>query len=149
MNSLICLDSMVTPKELVKFCQAMGVLWIHNLRWQIVVYSLLILCALPVKAQTTYATPQAAAKALFEAWRTKNRTKALQVANDESVDKLMGTIFRKQRKLTECHDASDTEKGLYYCVYGDSEDELLSVAFYMTKTRKGWKVKRVSFAAEE
>jgi hypothetical protein len=95
-----------------------------------------------------FATPQAASKALFEAWRAKNRAKALQVANKASVDKLFGTLFRRQRRLTGCHDASDTEKGLYYCVYQDSEDDLLSVAFYMKKTKNGWRIHLVSFSAE-
>lgn len=94
------------------------------------------------------ATPQAASKALFDAWRTKNKAKALQVASKEAVEKLFGVIFRKQRHLTECNDASDTEKGLYYCVYEDSEDNLLSVAFYMKKTSKGWRIHQVSFSAE-
>ncbi len=98
--------------------------------------------------QPVFATPQTASKALFEAWRTKNRTKALQVATKESVDKLFSTIFRKQRKLTECHDASDTEKGLHYCVYEDSEDNLLSVAFYMKKVKNSWRIHLVSFSAE-
>lgn len=107
-----------------------------------------VLSLSPLTAQTPFATPQAASKALFEAWRTKNKVKALQVANKDAVEKLFSTKFRTQRKLSECQDASDTEKGLFYCVYEDSEDSLLSVAFYMKKTKKGWFIREVTFSAE-
>jgi|GEM_PF-5621869 len=99
--------------------------------------------------QTANQTPQATSKTLFDAWRTRNKANALQVATKAAVDKLFGTVFRTQRKLTGCHDASQTEKGLYYCVYKDSEDDLLSVAFYMRKTKNGWLIHQVSFSAED
>lgn len=99
-------------------------------------------------AQTNFKTPQAAAKALYAAWRTKNKTKARAAADNRAVEKLFGARFQPKWKFAGCNDASETEKGLFQCIYKDSSDDLLSVAFDTFKTKRGWRVRWLTFGAE-
>ena len=113
----------------------------------------ILLCAtmilsLPVVAQTTFKTPQSAANALYAAWRTKNKTKARAVADGKAIEKLFGTNFISRRKFAGCTDQAETEKGLFTCVYEDPTDDLLNVAFEAIKKGKSWRVRWVTFAAE-
>ena len=113
----------------------------------------ILLCAagilpLPVVAQTTFKTPQAAANELYAAWRTKNKTKARAVADSKAIEKLFSTNFISRRKFAGCTDQSETEKGLFTCVFEDLTDDLLNVAFEAVKKGKSWRIRWVSFAAE-
>jgi hypothetical protein len=102
-----------------------------------------------VSAQTSFKTPQSAANALFyAAWRTKNKTKAGAVANNKAIEKLFSSNFISQRKFAGCTDQSETEKGLFTCVYEDPTDNLFNVAFETIKKGKSWRVRQVTFAAE-
>ena len=107
-----------------------------------------LILAFPVAAQTKFTTPQAAANALYAAWKTKNKTKAKLAAEDKAIDKLFGTRFQPKWKFAGCNDESDTEKGLFQCVYKDSSDDLLSVAFDVFKGKRGWRVRWLTFGAE-
>jgi hypothetical protein len=112
-----------------------------------------ILCCLlfsqPVPAQTKYATPQAAAKALYAAWKTKNKGKAKLAAENKAIDKLFEANFQPKWKFAGCNDESESEKGLFQCIYKDATDDLLSVAFDTVKTKRGWRVRWLTFGAEE
>ncbi len=99
-------------------------------------------------AQTTFKTPQSAAAALYSAWRTKNKEKARCAADNEAVDKLFGAKFQPKWKFAGCNDESDTEKGLFQCIYKDASDDLLSVAFDTFKTKRGWRIRSLTFGAE-
>lgn len=99
-------------------------------------------------AQTTFKTPQAAATALYSSWRTKNKTKARAVADNKAIEKLFSTNFISRRKFAGCTDQSETEKGLFTCVYEDATDNLFNVAFETVKKGKSWRVRWVTFAAE-
>lgn len=98
--------------------------------------------------QTTYKTPQAAAKALYAAWRAKSKTKARAAADNKAIEKLFGTNFINRRKFAGCTDQSETEKGLFACIYEDPTDDLFNVAFETVKKGKSWRVRWVTFAAE-
>ena len=102
-----------------------------------------------ISAQTGFKTPQAAANALYAAWRTKNKVKAKTAADAAAINKLFGTKFQSKWKFAGCNDESDTEKGLFQCVYKDSSDDVLAVAFDTFKTKKGWRVRSLTFGAEE
>jgi hypothetical protein len=99
-------------------------------------------------AQTNFKTPQAAAKALYAAWRTKNKSKAKIAADTKAIEKLFGTKFQPKWKFAGCNNESETEKGLFQCIYKDVSDDLLSVAFDTFKTKKGWRVRSLTFGAE-
>ena len=99
-------------------------------------------------AQTTFKTPQSAAAALYAAWRTRDKVKARLAADSEAVDKLFGAKFQPKWKFAGCNDESDTEKGLFQCIYKDSSDDILSVAFDTFKTKRGWRVRSLTFGAE-
>ena len=99
-------------------------------------------------AQTNFKTPQSAAAALYAAWRTKNKAKAHLAADDQAVDKLFGARFQPKWKFAGCNDESDIEKGLFQCIYKDSSDDVLSVAFDVFKTKRGWRVRSLTFGAE-
>lgn len=111
------------------------------------IYSVSQASAQKVKT-TAYKTPQAAAKALYEAWHAKSKTKARAAADDKAVAKLFGTNFIARRRFANCADESETEKGLFVCVFEDPTDDLLNVAFETIKKGKGWRVRWVTFAAE-
>ena len=98
--------------------------------------------------QVTFKTPQAAAKALYAAWRTKSKTKARAAADSRAVEKLFGAKFQPKWKFAGCRDESETEKGLFQCIYKDSADDLLSVAFDTYKTKRGWRIRWLTFGAE-
>lgn len=102
-----------------------------------------------IVAQASFKTPQAAANALYSTWRTKNKVKARLAADDKAIDKLFSTRFQPKWKFRGCNDESDTEKGLFQCIYKDSSDDLLSVAFDTFKTKRGWRVRWLTFGAEE
>lgn len=111
----------------------------------------LILClvfAFSVAAQTIYKTPQAAANALYSAWRVKNKAKARTAAGDKAIEKLFSTRFQPKWKFAGCNDQSETEKGLFQCVYKDASDDILSVAFDVIKTKRGWRIRWLTFGAE-
>ncbi len=101
-----------------------------------------------LSAQTNFETPQSAAAALYAAWRTKNKTKARLAADNVAVDKLLSAKFQPKWKFAGCNDESDTEKGLFQCIYKDASDDLLSVAFDTFKTKRGWRVRSLTFGAE-
>lgn len=107
-----------------------------------------LICLNQIQAQIVFKTPQAAANALYAAWRTKNKSKARLAADGEAIEKLFGVRFQPKWKFAGCNDQSDTEKGLFQCVYKDSADDLLSVAFDTFKTKKGWRVRSLTFGAE-
>ena len=98
--------------------------------------------------QTNSKSPQSAAKALYAAWRAKSKTKARRVAETKAIEKLFSTNFINRRKFAGCTDQSETEKGLFTCVYEDATDDLFNVAFETVKKGSGWRVRRVTFAAE-
>lgn len=102
----------------------------------------------PVTAQTVYKTPQAAANALYSAWRVKNRAKARTAAGDKAIEKLFSTRFQPKWKFAGCNDQSETEKGLFQCIYKDASDDILSVAFDVIKTKRGWRIRWLTFGAE-
>lgn len=108
----------------------------------------MLVSSLTIAAQTTFKTPQSAANSLYSAWRAKNKTKARAVADKQTIDKLFGTNFISRRKFAGCTDQSETEKGLFTCVYEDPTDNLFNVAFETIKKGKSWRVRRVTFAAE-
>lgn len=99
-------------------------------------------------AQTVFKTPEAAANALFAAWRAKDRKKAALAADSKAVAKLFSTKFIARRKFAGCSDESETEKNLFSCVYEDPTDNLFNVAFETIKKGKAWRVRWVTFAAE-
>lgn len=99
-------------------------------------------------AQTVFKTPKDAATALYASWRTKSRVKAGKVADKKAVDKLFSTNFIARRKFAGCTDQSETEKGLFTCVYEDPTDNLFNVAFEAVKKGKSWRIRWVTFAAE-
>jgi hypothetical protein len=107
----------------------------------------LVLC-LPLAAQTVFKTPLAASNALYQAWRTKNRRQAKLAANNSAIDKLFSARFQPKWKFAGCNDESDTEKGRWQCIYKDSSDDLLSVAFDVYKEKRGWRVRTLTFGAE-
>lgn len=109
---------------------------------------LCLIFAFPIEAQTNFKTPQAAADALYAAWRTKNKAKAKLAADDKAIEKLFSAKFQPKWKFSGCSDESDTEKGLFQCVYKDSSDDLLSVAFDVFKGKRGWRVRWLTFGAE-
>ena len=109
---------------------------------------LCLIFTLPSLAQTTFKTPQAAANALYAAWRTKDKAKARLVADNKAIDKLFSTRFQPKWKFAGCNDESETEKGLFQCIYKDSSDDILSVAFDTVKTKRGWRVRWLTFGAE-
>ena len=104
--------------------------------------------SLSAAAQISFKTPKAASDALYQAWRTKNRAKAKLVANNSAIDKLFSTRFQPKWKFAGCTDESDTEKGRWQCVYKDASDDLLSVAFDVFKEKRGWRVRTLTFGAE-
>lgn len=111
----------------------------------------IIFCLLSIEtasAQTIFKTPKDAATALYSAWSTKTRTKARLVADNKAVAKLFSTNFIARRKFAGCTDQSETEKGLFTCVYEDPTDNLLNVAFEAVKKGKTWRIRWVTFAAE-
>ena len=101
-----------------------------------------------INHQTVFKTPQAVANALYAAWRTKNKAKAKLAADYKAIDKLFSTNFIVRRKFAGCEDESETEKGLFVCIYKDPTDDLLNVAFETVKKGKYWRVRWVTFAAE-
>ena len=113
-----------------------------------------IVCSLllwqPAAAQQSgFKTPQTAANALYAAWRTKNKIQARAAADNDAIAKLFSTKFQPKWKFAGCNDESDTEKGLFQCVYKDASDDLLSVAFDTFKTKRGWRIRSLTFGAEE
>ena len=109
---------------------------------------LCLVLSLSASAQMSFKTPQAAANALYQAWRTKNKAKARLAANDSAIDKLFSARFQPKWKFAGCNDATDTEKGRFQCIYKDSSDDLLSVAFDVFKEKRGWHVRSLTFGAE-
>lgn len=107
-----------------------------------------LLFAQTASAQTAYKTPKEAANALYAAWQAKSRVKARFVADNKAVAKLFSTNFIARRKFAGCTDQSETEKGLFTCVYEDPTDDLLNVAFETVKKGKSWRIRWVTFAAE-
>ena len=101
-----------------------------------------------INKQTVFKTPQSAANALYAAWRTKNKVKAKLAADNKAIDKLFSTNFIARRKFAGCEESSETEKGLFTCIYKDPTDDLLNVAFETVKKGKYWRVRWVTFAAE-
>lgn len=114
----------------------------------VILFCASITSSLPVVAQTTFKTPQSAANALYATWRTKNKTKARAVADNKAIEKLFSTNFISRRKFAGCTDQSETEKGLFTCVYEDPTDDLFNVAFEVVKKGKNWRIRWVTFAAE-
>lgn len=111
-----------------------------------VIFSLLL--SQTASAQATFKTPKDAANALYSAWRTKSRVKARTAADNKAVAKLFGTNFIARRKFAGCTEQSETEKGLFTCVYEDPTDNLLNVAFEAVKKGNSWRIRWVTFAAE-
>lgn len=109
---------------------------------------LFLIFAFSATAQTVFKTPEAAANALYAAWRTKNKTKARLAADDKAIEKLFSTRFQPKWKFVGCNDESDTEKNRWQCIYKDASDDLLSVAFDTFKTKKGWRIRSLTFGAE-
>ncbi len=112
-----------------------------------------IICGLAflqqISAQTVFKTPQAAAKTLYSAWRTKNKALARTAADNKAIEKLFSVKFQPKWKFAGCADESETEKGLFQCVYKDASDAVLSVAFDTIKTKRyGWRVRWMTFGAE-
>ena len=101
-----------------------------------------------IAAQTHFKTPRQAADALYAAWRTKNRKQAKTAADTRAIEKLFSANFIARRKFQSCADESETERGLFTCVYEDPTDNLLNVAFETVKRGKYWRVRFVTFAAE-
>lgn len=99
-------------------------------------------------AQTGFKSPEAAAKALYAAWKVKSKAKAWLAADNKAIDKLYGARFQPKWKFAGCNDSSDTEKGLYQCIFKDKSDDILSVAFDTVKTKRGWRVRWLTFGAE-
>lgn len=99
-------------------------------------------------AQAVFKTPKDAANALYQAWRTKNKAKARFAARNAAIDKLFSTRFQPKWKFAGCNDESDTEKGRFQCIYKDSSDDLLSVAFDVFKEKGNWRVRSLTFGAE-
>jgi hypothetical protein len=115
---------------------------------KIIVLLLCLTFPLSALAQAGFKTPQAAAGALYAAWRTKNKAKARLAADDKAIDKLFSTRFQAKWKFAGCNDQSETEKGLFQCIYKDKSDDILSVAFDTVKTKRGWRVRWLTFGAE-
>lgn len=111
-------------------------------------FSVMGIFYLPVNAQKTFKTPQSATNELYSAWRTKNKTKARAVADGKAIEKLFSTNFISRRKFAGCTDQSETEKGLFTCIYEDPTDDLFNVAFEAVKKGKSWRIRWVTFAAE-
>lgn len=104
--------------------------------------------SISVNAQTAFKTPQSAANELYSAWRTKNKTKARAAADGKAIEKLFSTNFISRRKFAGCTDQSETEIGLFTCIYEDPTDDLFNVAFEAVKKGKSWRIRWVTFAAE-
>lgn len=117
-------------------------------KWLFLTVIFCLLSAQSAFAQTTFNTPKDAATALYAAWRAKSRVKARFAADNKAVAKLFSTNFIARRKFAGCTDQSETEKGLFTCVYEDPTDDLLNVAFEAVKKGKSWRIRWVTFAAE-
>ena len=88
--------------------------------------------------------PVIAATRLYDAWRTQNRPTALQIASQESVDKLFSTIWHPM-KFTGCKNVD----GAYQCIYHELKlDYTVSFGVRGTPT-VGYRVEQVSYSSEE
>lgn len=94
-------------------------------------------------AQTIFKTPQASARALYQAWRKGNRAAASHAATSGAVEKLFGV---RQRKMVfkGCH---KREEGDYECLYEDTQNDL-TLAMLTEKARGGYRIKSLSFSTE-
>lgn len=101
-----------------------------------------------VAAQTRGGSAESAAKTLYSAWKTKDRKKARSVADAKAVNKLFGTRFQPTWKFSGCNDESETQKGLMQCIFRDADDAILSVAFDTFKSGRSWRIRWLTFGAE-
>ena len=89
--------------------------------------------------------PKVAATRLYDAWRRKSRTAALQVADRETVNKLFGVRWRAmQAKGCERRD-----EGGFQCVYYDAKNDLSLAINVSGGASSGYGVESVSFSTEE
>lgn len=117
-------------------------------KWLFLAVVFCLMCFQTASAQTVFKTPKDAATTLYAAWQSKSRVKARTAADNKAVAKLFSTNFIARRKFAGCTDQSETEKGLYTCIYEDPTDNLFNVAFEAVKRGKSWRIRWVTFAAE-
>lgn len=94
-------------------------------------------------AAGTFKTADAAARALYRAWRAKSEAGASSAADADAVEKLFSVRWRAM-KFKGCH---KREEGDFECVYEDARNDL-SLAMLAEKAGRGYRIKSLSFSSE-
>lgn len=89
--------------------------------------------------------PKVAAARLYDAWRRRKRSAALQVAERETVDKLFGVRWRAMR----AKGCERREAGGFQCIYYDAKNDLSLSINVDGGASAGYAVESVSFSTEE
>ncbi|MBX7173993.1 MAG: hypothetical protein K1X72_23685 [Pyrinomonadaceae bacterium] len=87
--------------------------------------------------------PDAAAQTLYNAWRTKSRTKAKSAAVKSAVEKL----FSVRPRVMKFKGCSKREEGDFECIYEDAKNDV-TVAMLIENTGRTYIVKSLSFSSE-
>jgi hypothetical protein len=94
-------------------------------------------------AHGSFKTADAAARALYRAWRAKSEAGAAAAADAAAVEKLFGVPWRTM-KFKGCH---KREEGDFECVYEDARNDL-SLAMLAEVAGRGYRIKSLSFSSE-
>jgi len=105
----------------------------------------LVLGTCPAAFSSTPRSPDAAAKALYNAWKLKSRKAAMKVADRSAVTKLLSTRWRTM-KFEGC---KNRDEGGFECIYRDKKLDL-SIAMIVDGgvSAGGYNVTSVSFSSE-
>ena len=95
------------------------------------------------RAQTANKTPTSAAQGLYNAWSKNNRRAARGFAAAGAIEKLFG-VNRRKMQFKGC---AKREEGDFECIYEDKKLDL-SMAMLTEKTRRGYRIKSLSFSSE-
>ena len=108
-----------------------------------------VLTAISISATTISAsqnaakTPQAAAKGLYLAWKTKNFKTAIKFADVNAVDKLF-TVKRHPMTFKGC---TKNDDGDFECIYENTKLDI-SFAMVVKKINTSHRVESISFSSE-
>lgn len=105
--------------------------------------AILLFCLFGAADAQIFKTAEASAQALYNAWRTKSKTKAKRAATESAVEKLFG-VRRRMMKFKGC---TKREEGDFECIYEDAKNDL-TLAMLLDSLRRGFVVKSVSFSSE-
>lgn len=103
----------------------------------------LAVVAAPTFSQPNGKTPRVAAQGLYNAWSKKSRKTARNFAASEAVEKLFGVKWRKMQ-FKGC---AKREEGDFECIYEDKKLDL-TLAMLTETTRRGYRIKSLSFSSE-